>query len=259
MEHPVGPRGERHAVPAVAWVAAFVLCGIGDSLLGRWVLTPILVAAFYGGMVVIDLLTYPMLSFWRGWLRRRGILAWYLVEVGLLWGGTTLALVLLAPVWLGWSWEDMLPLQVIGGLLLAASVGVGTWAVGKMGWARLLFAGALFPPGAGAEENGVPQRLVLEGPYRYVRNPLYVTDLLLIVGAALLTRSWALLLLAAAYAAQLALQLPLEEQELGERFGGRYRRYCELVPRFIPRLRPLEQRALYRKDGPGPRGGRSPR
>ncbi len=246
-------------MPAVAWVAAFVLCGIGDSLLGRWVLTPILVAAFYGGMVVIDLLTYPMLSFWRGWLRRRGILAWYLVEVGLLWGGTTLALVLLAPVWLGWSWEDMLPLQVIGGLLLAASVGVGTWAVGKMGWARLLFAGALFPPGAGAEENGVPQRLVLEGPYRYVRNPLYVTDLLLIVGAALLTRSWALLLLAAAYAAQLALQLPLEEQELGERFGGRYRRYCELVPRFIPRLRPLEQRALYRKDGPGPRGGRSPR
>lgn len=228
-------------------------------MLGRWVLTPILVAAFYGGMVVIDLLTYPMLSFWRGWLRRRGILAWYLVEVGLLWGGTTLALVLLAPVWLGWSWEDMLPLQVIGGLLLAASVGVGTWAVGKMGWARLLFAGALFPPGAGAEENGVPQRLVLEGPYRYVRNPLYVTDLLLIVGAALLTRSWALLLLAAAYAAQLALQLPLEEQELGERFGGRYRRYCELVPRFIPRLRPLEQRALYRKDGPGPRGGRSPR
>jgi hypothetical protein len=48
----------------------------------------------------------------------------------------------------------------------------GTWAVAKMGWARLLLAGALFPPQAGAEKNGVPQRLVVEGPYRYVRNPL---------------------------------------------------------------------------------------
>ena len=57
----------------------------------------------------------------------------------------------------------------------------------KMGWARLLFAGALFPTGAGAEENGVPQRLVVEGPCRYVRNLLYDTVLCLIGGAALLT------------------------------------------------------------------------
>jgi protein-S-isoprenylcysteine O-methyltransferase Ste14 len=114
-----------------------------------------------------------------------------------------------------------------------------------MGWARLLFAGALFPPGGGAEENGVPQRLVVEGPYRYVRNPLYDTDLCLILGAALLTRTWCLMLVAALYLAQLALQLPLEERELGERFGAPYRRYCELVPRFVPRRRPVQQRDLF--------------
>lgn len=107
-----------------------------------------------------------------------------------------------------------MPLQVLGAVVLVASVAVGTWAVGKMGWARLLFAGALFPPGAGAEENNVPQRLVVEGPYRYVRNPLYVTDSCLIVGAALVTSNRGLVLLAALYAAQLALQLPLEEREL---------------------------------------------
>jgi protein-S-isoprenylcysteine O-methyltransferase Ste14 len=240
----VGTRGERHAVPAVAWVAAFVLCGIGDLLLGRWVLTPLFVAAFYGGMVVIDLVTYPVLSLWRSWLRRRGLVAWYVVEVGILWGGTTLALALTAPVWLGWSWNGALPLQAFGGVLLVVSVVVGTWAVAKMGWARLLFAGALFPPGAGAEENNVPQRLVLEGPYRYLRNPLYVTDFLLIVGAALLTRNWGLVLLAALYLAQLALQLPLEERELRQRFGESYRRYCELVPRFVPRRRPVKRREL---------------
>ena len=53
-----------------------------------------------------------------------------------------------------------------------------------------------------------------------MRNPLYDTDSCLILGAALLTRNWTLLLLAALYLAQLALQLPLEERELEERFGA---------------------------------------
>ncbi len=94
------------------------------------------------------------------------------------------------------------------------------------------------PPGAGAEENDVPQRLVVEGPYRYVANSLYVTDFCLISSAALLARHGGMVLLAALYAAQLALRLPLEERELRERFGAPYRRYCELVPRFVPRLLP---------------------
>lgn len=238
--------GERHLAPAAAWVAAFVVCGIGDWMLGRWVLTPLFVAAFYGGMIVIDLVTYPILSLWRGWLRRRGLLAWYLVEVVGLWGGTTVLLLILAPWWLAWRWDGALLLQILGALLLIVSVAVGSWACLKMGWARLLFAGALFPPGAGAEENNVPQRLVLEGPYRYVRNPLYVTDFALILGTGLLARSWFLILLAALYAAQLALQLPLEERELRARFGRPYRRYCQLVPRFIPRRRPISEREVNR-------------
>jgi protein-S-isoprenylcysteine O-methyltransferase Ste14 len=244
VEVRVGAGGERHVVPAVFWAASFIVCAVGDALLGRWVLLPLFVAAFYGGMIVIDLVTYPVLSFWRGWLRRRGLLAWYLVEVGILWGGTTVFLVALSPVWLRWSWNGLIPLQVIGGVLAVVAVAVGTWAVAKMGWARLLFAGALFPPGAGAEENNVPQRLVLEGPYRYVRNPLYDTDFALILGTALLTSNWFLVLLAVLYVAQLALQLPLEERELRARFGRPYGRYCEVVPRFVPGLRPVGRREL---------------
>jgi protein-S-isoprenylcysteine O-methyltransferase Ste14 len=245
MGFQVGERGELHTVPAIAWVASFVVCGLGDAMLGRWLLLPLFVAAFYGGMIIIDLVTYPMLSFWRGWLRQRGLVAWYLVEVGGLWGGTALVLLLLSPWWLEWSWNETLSLEVLGGVLLVGSVVAGTWAVAKMGWARLLFAGALFPSGAGAEENNVPQRLVVEGPYRYVRNPLYDTDFCLIVGTALLTSSWALVLVAVLYLAQLAFQLPLEELELRERFGFPYRRYCELVPRFVPRHRPVRQRDLH--------------
>ncbi len=77
-----------------------------------------------------------------------------------------------------------------------------------------------------------------------MRNPLYDTDFALILGTALLTSNWFLVLLAVLYVAQLALQLPLEERELRQRFGRPYRRYCEVVPRFVPRLRPVSRREL---------------
>src|SRR5215216_5917087 len=158
MDSRIDKHGELHAVPAIAWIASFGLCALGDVMLGRWVLLPLSVAGFYGGTIIIALVTYPLLSFWRGLLRRRGLIAWYLIEVGGLWGGTMLVLFLLSPWWLRWSWSGMSSLQVLGCVLLLSSVGAGTWALAKMGWARLLLAGALFPPGGGAEENGVPQR-----------------------------------------------------------------------------------------------------
>jgi len=240
----VDKHGELHAGPAAAWIASFTLCTLGDVMLGRWALLPLFVAGFYGGTFIIALVTYPMLSSWRSWLKRRGLISWYLIEVGGLWGGTMIVLIVLSPWWLRWSWSGTTFLQVLGWVLFVGSVVAGTWAVAKMGWARLLLAGALFPPEVGAKEKGVPQRLVVEGPYRYVRNPLYEGDCCLIVGAALLTRSWALLLVAALYLAQLALQLPFEERELEKRFGVPYRRYRELVPRFVPRRRPVGRRDL---------------
>src|SRR5215203_5639250 len=141
---------------------------------------------------------------------------------------------------LRWNWHGTLPLEVLGGGLLIGSVVVGTWAVAKMGWARLLFAGALFPSGAVAEKNRVPQRLVVEGPYRYVRNPLYDTDVGVILGTALLSGKWFVVAVLAAYLIQLGMQLYLEERELKTRFGEAYERYCRLVPRFVPRLRPVD-------------------
>jgi protein-S-isoprenylcysteine O-methyltransferase Ste14 len=231
-----------HHGPSWLWLVSFVICIAGDALLGRWVLLPIYVAGFYGGMIVIDLCTYPMLERWRAWLRPRGLWAWYAVEVGLMWIGTAIVLALLGlfgPRWLDWTWQGPAWLQAIGGVVLAASVFVGVWAVGQMGWARVLFAAALFPPGQGAEEYRVPQQLVVWGPYRYVRNPLYDTDMTLVLGAALLARNWGLLALLAAYIVQLVMQLRLEERELRARFGEPYLRYCQLVPRFIPRRTPV--------------------
>ena len=147
MDSRIDKHGELHAVPAIAWIASFGLCTLGDVMLGRWVLLPLFVAGFYGGTIIIALVTYPMLSSWRGWLRRRSLMAWYLIEVGGLWGATMFFLFLLSPWWLRWSWNWTPSLQVLGWVLFVGSVVAGTWAVTKMGWARLLLAGALFPQG----------------------------------------------------------------------------------------------------------------
>jgi hypothetical protein len=127
----IDKHGERHVVPAIAWIASFGLCVLGDVMLGRWVLLPLFVVGFYGGTIIIALVTYPMLSSWRGWLKRRGLIAWYLVEVGGLWSATMLVLFLLSPWWLRWSWSGMSSLQVLGCVLFVGSgggnVGGGRW------------------------------------------------------------------------------------------------------------------------------------
>lgn len=238
-------RVQWHHGPSWLWLLSFVVCVVGDALIGRWTLLPIYVAAFYLGMVVIDLFTYPMLERWRAWVKHRGLLGWYLVEVGLMWIGTSLVLIAFAPVWLNWTWSGPIWLQAIGGAGVLVSVLIGVWAAGQMGWKRLLFVPALFPPGEMAERYDVPQRLVVSGPYRYVRNPLYVTDMTLIGSTALLTQNGFLVFTLVIYIAQLAMQLRLEERELRQRFGAQYERYLQAVPRFIPRLMPVDPREIY--------------
>lgn len=236
---------EWHPSPALSWVTVFVACAAVDAFLGKWTFLPGFVGGFYSGMIVLSVLTYPMLLRWRAWLGPRGTGAWYSLQAAF-WAGSMVGIILLAPWWVSWSWSEVLPLQLVGGLVLAASVAVGGWAAGRMGWGRLCITAALFPPGfppgAGAQEHGVPQRLVVEGPYRYVRNPLANADIGVIAGTALLTSKWYLVALLVAYLMQLALQLPLEERELRERFGDTYRGYCNLVPHFIPRFKPRDRK-----------------
>ena len=145
----------------MAWIASFALCMLGDVMLGRWVLLPLFIAAFYGGTFIIALVTYPLLSFWRGLLSRRGLIAWYLIEVGGLWGGTMLMLLVLSPWWLRWSWSGTSSLQVLGLVLFVGAVVAGTWAVAKMGWARWDGQGCCspepcFPRGPGPKRTVFP-------------------------------------------------------------------------------------------------------
>jgi protein-S-isoprenylcysteine O-methyltransferase Ste14 len=82
------------------------------------------------------------------------------------------------------------------------------------------------------------ERLVVRGLFRYVRNPMYVAVVSVIVGQALWLARPALL----AYAGLVWLAFHLfvlayEEPTLRRQFGGEYDRYRAAVPRWLPRLR----------------------
>lgn len=78
--------------PAWSWAAGFVACAAADAALGRWVVLLVFVVGFYGGVVAIELATYPLLGRWRAQLRRHGPRAWYLAVIGGLWAGPALML-----------------------------------------------------------------------------------------------------------------------------------------------------------------------
>jgi protein-S-isoprenylcysteine O-methyltransferase Ste14 len=94
-----------------------------------------------------------------------------------------------------------------------------------------------------------PERLVVGGVYRYVRNPMYVAVLAAIVGQALLLGRLVLLLYAAgAWLVVAAFVRFYEEPTLTRRFGADYEAYRRAVPAWWPCLRPWDP---AERDEPG--------
>jgi protein-S-isoprenylcysteine O-methyltransferase Ste14 len=87
-----------------------------------------------------------------------------------------------------------------------------------------------------------PRRLVVRGPYRLVRNPMYVAVLAVLLGQAALFRSWAIALYGAAVAAAFALFVRgYEEPHLRRTFGAEYEDYTARVGRWLPRWQRLRR------------------
>jgi protein-S-isoprenylcysteine O-methyltransferase Ste14 len=123
------------------------------------------------------------------------------------------------------------PVRVLGGLLLVAGVIALIQA-----FVRFVVEGFGTPAPVAA-----PERLVVGGVYRHVRNPMYVAILAAIVGQALLLGRLGLLLYAAAaWLIAAAFVHWYEEPTLTRRFGADYEAYRRAVPAWWPRLRPWE-------------------
>jgi protein-S-isoprenylcysteine O-methyltransferase Ste14 len=143
-----------------------------------------------------------------------GVLLVYLPAQALSWAGVT------RPARLG------LP-QVLGGLI---TVGGGALAV----WCILSFV--VIGRGTPAPFDP-PRRLVVRGPYRYVRNPMYLGAGLALAGAALFYQSSAILAYAGVFLVLLHLfVVGYEEPTLRRTFGQDYEAYCRQVRRWWPGL-----------------------
>jgi protein-S-isoprenylcysteine O-methyltransferase Ste14 len=132
---------------------------------------------------------------------------------------------------IGWGLDGALQaLPVVAGIAL---IGIG---LGLMYRTIGLFA----REGEGTLAPWDPtQKLVVRGPYRFVRNPMIVGVLLVVLGEAVLFGSPALATWAVLFFAMNAIWFPLvEEPGLVQRFGGDYEEYRRHVPRWVPRRTP---------------------
>jgi protein-S-isoprenylcysteine O-methyltransferase Ste14 len=133
----------------------------------------------------------------------------------------------------GWQADTATPLWpvavIVGSLLVVSGVAVLVHA-----FVRFVVEGVGTPAPVAPTEQ-----LVVGGLYRYVRNPMYLAVLSVIVGQALILGRAALWIYALVVAAAFVTFVKAyEEPTLAARYGEAYERYRREVPGWIPRLRP---------------------
>jgi protein-S-isoprenylcysteine O-methyltransferase Ste14 len=114
---------------------------------------------------------------------------------------------------------------------------LGTILVG-LGVALALWAGYyLIEHGRGTPMPlDAPQRLVTQGPYRFVRNPQGIAMAVMVAGEVLAVKSaflWLMIPLTVVYLE--ALVGPWESRQLQRNFGSEYEAYVARVPKWFPR------------------------
>jgi protein-S-isoprenylcysteine O-methyltransferase Ste14 len=102
-----------------------------------------------------------------------------------------------------------------------------------------------------------PTRLVIRGPYRFVRNPMYIGAGMTLAGAALYYQSLSILIYTGVFFLITHLFVVLyEEPTLRRTFGAEYEAYCSRVKRWIPKRSTKEENLLRGKESM--RGHRTP-
>ncbi|HKV28809.1 MAG TPA: isoprenylcysteine carboxylmethyltransferase family protein [Candidatus Acidoferrales bacterium] len=126
------------------------------------------------------------------------------------------------------------PFRAIGVLLIAGGIFVLLDSFGRFALQGIGTPAPVFPT----------RHLVIKGFYQYVRNPMYVAVVSLILGQALLLGDIHILEYAIfAWLASFLFVLIYEEPALRRTFGAEYETFCAHVPRWLPRFTPWRQGA----------------
>lgn len=124
--------------------------------------------------------------------------------------------------------------QQISATLLGFSVA----ALGQV--VRTVTIGLEYIVRGGRDRQVYAQHLVIDGIYHHCRNPMYVGNVLILVGVAIASNSWSCVLAAIPlfvffYVAIVA----AEERYLLRKFGEQFETYARATPRWVPKLRGL--------------------
>ena len=119
--------------------------------------------------------------------------------------------------------------------LLAAFLGFVIAAMGEA--VRVSTIGLQYIVRGGRDRRVYAKDLITGGIYAHVRNPMYVGNVLILVGLAVASNSWiCIAVLIPVYVFAWVAIVAAEERYLRGRFGSDFDAYCRDVPRWLPRL-----------------------
>jgi protein-S-isoprenylcysteine O-methyltransferase Ste14 len=133
-----------------------------------------------------------------------------------------------------------IPVRIFGGVILLAGLGVMGWLFRYRGPSNVIVSTyvtftKIFRRTPIAERSERTEPLVVGGPQKYVRHPLYSGVVVMVLGWAVLTSLTFVLVATLAVLLWFRfLLIPFEERELNALFGEAYRKYSDETPTMVP-------------------------
>jgi protein-S-isoprenylcysteine O-methyltransferase Ste14 len=131
---------------------------------------------------------------------------------------------------IGWLTRSSLPIprelgRTLGGLIFLLGMGAFTWIVAHI---KEAFLGEVAP---------VTDRLIKNGPYRWVRHPLYLSMMIVLLGIAFAFRSlWGVVGVFVLFLPAVAYRAKLEDEALSWKFGSDWEDYASDTAFLFPWL-----------------------
>jgi protein-S-isoprenylcysteine O-methyltransferase Ste14 len=114
--------------------------------------------------------------------------------------------------------------EVMGSVIYLSGYLLMAWALIRLGRSYQL----------GGSAPRLEDRMVVDGPYRFIRHPMYSAALAVSFGLACYTQSWVLFAAFIVYAGLIIAMIPVEENKLRQAYNKRYESYQQQANKLIP-------------------------
>lgn len=126
-----------------------------------------------------------------------------------------------------------LPIDEPWTLLILEIIGLVMYAIGFFLMAQaLIMLGRNYQLGGSAPRS--EDKMIIEGPYKLLRHPMYSAALSISLGLACLTQSWAFFFVFIIYLLLIIPLIPLEEDGLRKAYGEQYTAYRQKAKKLVP-------------------------